>query len=59
MRDRAMDWLNEAVRGGEGAVFAICHGGPIAAIRGSLGGVPVTAWPTLVPRYGEIVTIDA
>ncbi len=59
MRDRAMAWLHDVVgRREAGAVVAICHGGPIAAIRGTLSNAPVSEWPSLVPRYGEIVPIE-
>lgn len=57
MRDRAIAWLDDAIKD-EAGVLAICHGGPIAAIRGTLSGVPPDAWPGLVPRYGETVTLD-
>ena len=57
MRDRAMAWL-EDVRIGPSPALAICHGGPIAAIRGSLSASPVADWPGLVPRYGEVVTVE-
>jgi broad specificity phosphatase PhoE len=58
MRDRAMAWLEDAVRSEAEAVAAICHGGPIAAIRGTLLGLPPCDWPGLVPDYGELVTIE-
>lgn len=57
VRDRAMAWLDAAAHVPGGPVVAICHGGPIAAIRGTLAGAPVEEWPGLVPRLGEIVTI--
>lgn len=57
LRDRAMAWLDAAARGPGGPVVAICHGGPIAAIRGTVAGAPVVEWPGLVPKVGEIVTI--
>ena len=56
VRDRAMAWLREQT-GGE-TVAAICHGGPIAAIRGTLDGRSVSAWPGLVPGYGERLVIE-
>ena len=58
MRDRAMDWLQEVASAQCGPVVAICHGGPIAAIRGTLSGTPVERWPELVPKTGEIVTVE-
>jgi broad specificity phosphatase PhoE len=57
MRDRVMAWLDDAIKDGN-AVLAICHGGPIAAIRGTISGATPEAWPALVPRYGETVTLD-
>lgn len=57
LRDRAMAWLQKAVNTTPGPVVAVCHGGPIAAIRGTLAGVPVADWPALVPKTGEIVTL--
>lgn len=38
-------------------VLAVTHGGPIAALRGSLTGSPVREWPNLVPPVGEIVCL--
>lgn len=58
LRDRAMAWLSEVTRDPGGPVVAICHGGPIAAIRGTLSGAPVADWPGLVPKYGESVSFE-
>ena len=58
LRDRAMAWFYDAVRRPDGPVIAVCHGGPIAAIRGTLAGAPVADWPGLVPNTGEIVTLE-
>lgn len=58
LRDRAMAWLASVERH-EGLTIAVCHGGPIAAIRGTLQGAPVRDWPSLVPAYGEQVEIMA
>jgi broad specificity phosphatase PhoE len=58
LRDRALAWFEEAVRGADGPVVAVCHGGPIAAIRGTLAGAPVVDWPGLVPKVGEIVSLE-
>lgn len=57
MRDRVIAWLGDALKDSR-PVLAICHGGPIAAIRGTLSGVPPVSWPALVPRYGETVTLE-
>ena len=58
MRDRAMAWIADAAQLEAGPIVAICHGGPIAAIRGTLSDAPVSEWPSLVPRYGEVVTVE-
>lgn len=57
MRDRVIAWLDEALMDGKD-ILAICHGGPIAAIRGTLSAAPTVSWPALVPRYGETVTLE-
>lgn len=57
VRDRAMAWLQEVV--GDGArVLAVAHGGPIAAICGTLKGVEAQHWPALVIKTGASVTLD-
>jgi broad specificity phosphatase PhoE len=53
-----MAWFYDAMRGPDGPVVAVCHGGPIAAICGTLAGAPVADWPGLVPNTGEIVTLE-
>lgn len=58
VRDRAMAWLREAALTGDGPTVAVCHGGPIAAIRGTLEDRPVTEWPSLVPPYGTLVSLN-
>ena len=58
MRDRVMAWVGDVVTREAGPIVAICHGGPIAAIRGTLSDAPVSDWPSLVPRYGEVVTVE-
>ncbi|GAA0637420.1 alpha-ribazole phosphatase family protein [Sphingomonas ursincola] len=37
--------------------LVVTHGGPIAAIAGTLNGVPVREWPRLVPAPGDAVEI--
>ena len=54
LRDRAMAWFESLPRD-KGTIIAVTHGGPIAAIRGSLSGAAVKDWPALVPDYGEHV----
>jgi broad specificity phosphatase PhoE len=58
VRDRAVAWLREAASAYEGPTVAICHGGPIAAILGTLQDRPVTEWPSLVPPYGTVVSLN-
>ena len=41
-----------------GRIVLITHGGPIAALRGTLGGRPVSDWPGLVPTCGQIVSLS-
>lgn len=40
-----------------GRVIVVTHGGPIAAILGSLRAAPVRDWPTLVPALGSLIDI--
>jgi broad specificity phosphatase PhoE len=53
LRDRAMAWLGSVA--GNKTVLAVCHGGPIAAIRGTLENAPVDRWPSLIPQTGTWV----
>jgi broad specificity phosphatase PhoE len=57
VRDRAMAWLRSLPEDNR-TIVAVTHGGPIGAIRGTLGGRPVRDWPGLVPGYGEAVEIS-
>ncbi|WP_164102476.1 histidine phosphatase family protein [Candidatus Laterigemmans baculatus] len=45
-------------RQGGGLTVAVTHGGPIAAYRGRLGGLPVADWPSLIPACGTPVWIE-
>ena len=56
LRDRALAWYRELPA--EGFIVAVAHGGPIAALRGALTGVPVSQWPALVPQHGQWVELD-
>ncbi|WP_168219200.1 histidine phosphatase family protein [Limnoglobus roseus] len=56
MRDRALAWYHELPA--DGHSIAIAHGGPIAAILGTLQGVPAAEWVKLIPRPGQIVSIS-
>ena len=54
LRDRALDWYRDLPR--DGVIVAVTHGGPIAALLGTLARAPVCEWLALVPRLGGIVT---
>jgi broad specificity phosphatase PhoE len=56
VRDRAMAWLAELATDID--VMAVCHGGPIAAIRGTLAGLSVAEWSGLVPSPGEAIVLE-
>jgi broad specificity phosphatase PhoE len=56
VRDRVLAWYRELPR--DGLVVAVAHGGPIAALRGTLMEIPVTEWPKLIPHYGQWVELD-
>ena len=55
VRDRAMAVFNSLRE--DSSVLVVSHGGPIAAIRGTLGALAVEQWPSLVPDPGEWVEI--
>lgn len=55
LRDRVLAWYAELPTAGH--IVAVTHGGPIAALVGTLRNRPVGEWPSLVPALGEIVTI--
>jgi broad specificity phosphatase PhoE len=57
LRDRVLSWFSELPP--VGSVVAITHGGPIAALRGSLAGLPVAGWAELIPACGEVVVLTA
>jgi broad specificity phosphatase PhoE len=56
LRDRVLTWYGQLPE--EGLIVAVAHGGPIAAVRGSLTGAAVTEWPALVPAHGQWVELD-
>jgi broad specificity phosphatase PhoE len=56
VRDRVLAWHRDLPE--SGVVVACTHGGAIAALRGSLGGLPPAEWLGLVPHYGEVVELD-
>lgn len=55
LRDRVLDW--HARLPATGCVVAVTHGGPIAALVGTLRQLPVADWPGLVPAWGETVEV--
>ncbi|HEX3658677.1 MAG TPA: histidine phosphatase family protein [Pirellulales bacterium] len=56
VRDRVLRWYRQLPA--TGLIVAIAHGGPIAALRGTLAGLPPADWPQLIPRHGEIVELE-
>lgn len=52
---RVYQWFDGLPR--SSSLIVICHGGPIAALRGRRDGIAIEHWPRLVPSYGERVTI--
>lgn len=56
LRDRVIDWYRRLPD--DGCIVAIAHGGPIAALRGTLAGVPAQEWPALVPAPGTWIEIN-
>lgn len=55
MRDRVMDGIQSLPD--VGLTIVITHGGPIAALLGSLNGCPVADWVKLIPSCGQIVPV--
>ncbi|WP_437184947.1 histidine phosphatase family protein [Planctomicrobium sp. SH668] len=56
LRDRVLEWYSELPE--TGCVLAVCHGGPIASLLGTLRNLPVAEWFQLIPQYGEIVVVS-
>lgn len=56
LRDRVHAWY--AGLPATGHIVAVTHGGPIAALLGTLQQRPVTAWPQLIPRCGAYHLIE-
>ena len=54
LRDRVLQWYRELPDTGD--IVAICHGGPIAALLGTLRDLPVSDWPALIPKHGKIIS---
>jgi broad specificity phosphatase PhoE len=55
LAQRVMRWFRE-MDSAQG-VLVITHGGPAAALRGTLAGWPPTAWLPLIPSLGEAVEL--
>lgn len=56
MRDRVVSWLQSVPR--EGLTVAVTHGGPIAAVLGTVRRLPVADWVDLIPAQGTWVEIE-
>ena len=56
LRDRVLAWHQGLPAAG--LMVAVAHGGPIAALRGTLGGLPASQWPALIPAHGQWVELD-
>jgi broad specificity phosphatase PhoE len=55
LRDRAVSWYVRRPRGG--LVVVVAHGGPIAAIRGTLASKEPVDWVDLIPQPGSWVEL--
>jgi broad specificity phosphatase PhoE len=55
LRDRAVSWYARRPLGG--LVVVVAHGGPIAAIRGTLEGKAPVDWLDLIPEPGTWVSL--
>jgi broad specificity phosphatase PhoE len=55
LRERSVSWY--ARRPSEGLVVVVAHGGPIAAIRGTLAGKEPVDWMDLIPEPGTWVRL--
>jgi broad specificity phosphatase PhoE len=55
LRNRVVRWFAGLPR--EETVLAVCHGGPIGALVGTLHGLDVRDWPRLIPPVGGTVVI--
>ncbi|HVX09862.1 MAG TPA: histidine phosphatase family protein [Pirellulales bacterium] len=56
LRDRVLGWYRELPA--KGLIVAVAHGGPIAALRGTLAGASASQWPALIPLHGQWVELD-
>jgi broad specificity phosphatase PhoE len=55
LRDRVLDWYADLAP--TGVVLAVTHGGPVAALVGTLRGLPVADWLGLIPACGEVTVL--
>jgi broad specificity phosphatase PhoE len=55
LRDRVLAWYRQLPE--TGLIVAVTHGGPIAALLGTLRNLPANQWMVLIPDYGELVEI--
>jgi broad specificity phosphatase PhoE len=55
LRDRVLAWYERLPP--HGLIVALTHGGPIAALRGTLLGRTVEMWPELIPACGSITEV--
>lgn len=56
LRDRVLAW--HADLPAAGAIVAVTHAGPIAALVGTLRSSPAVDWPRLIPPTGSVVVLD-
>jgi broad specificity phosphatase PhoE len=56
MRDRVLSWYRELPA--HGNFVAVTHGGPIAALLGTLAGLPVGDWLAMIPPPGAVIRLD-
>jgi broad specificity phosphatase PhoE len=55
LRDRVLGWYQRLPS--RGLIVALTHGGPIAALRGTLLGWTVERWPQLIPPCGSVTEV--
>ncbi len=55
LRDRVLSWYRDLPS--HGAVVAVSHGGPIAALLGTLREAAVEHWPRFIPECGALVAV--
>ena len=55
LRDRVLGWYARLPP--NGCIVAVTHGGAFAALLGTMLELPVAAWPSLIPAWGEMIEI--